>query len=197
MKNKEMNPIHVMNKQELRKSIQAKRKVLSDSYQKDASQKILSYILQSDAYKKAQTLFIFVSMKGEVNTHPLIEQAWKDGKTVVVPRCESKGIMHAYQIQSWKDVQPRTWGILEPVDTTTYIPVHQIDLAIVPCCTCNEKGQRLGFGGGFYDRYLEHQSMIKMMVCFHELMCEEIPVDDHDIVMDMIVSEVGINNKKQ
>ena len=186
-----------MNKKELRKSIYEKRKKLSEGYQKEASQKILSLILQSDAYKKAQTLFTFVSMDGEVDTHSLIEQAWQDGKTVVVPRCESGGIMHAYPIQSWEDVKPRTWGILEPIDTIDPIPAKQIDLAIVPCCTCNEKGQRLGFGGGYYDRYLEHQSMIKMMICFHQLMTEAIPVNEQDVVMDIIVSEIGIINKKQ
>lgn len=187
----------MMNKNTLRKQIQTKRKELSESYKQDASSKIVDLIVHSSWYQQAQTIFVFVSMDGEVDTHSLIEKAWQDGKVVVVPKVESRGIMHAYSISNWDDLEPGAYGILEPKAEIEKIMPEAIDLAIIPCCTCNEQGQRLGFGGGFYDRYLENQTFIKMIVCFHNLMEESIPVDEHDQIMDVVVSEIGINNKKQ
>lgn len=176
-------------KNRIRQEVQIKEKKLSPAYKKQSDQKIYEQILQLPAYQRAETIFCFVGMPNEVNTHLIIEQAWKQGKLVCVPRCVGPGKMHAYKILSWEDVAPGTWDILEPGPSCTLVEPSQIDLALIPCCSAWKDGRRLGFGGGFYDRYTEHESFIKAVICRQALMRDDIPIEAHDQRMDIVISD--------
>lgn len=178
----------MVTKKELRKILIAKRKHLSSEYRREADLKIFEQITDSTVYQNAKTVFCFVSTEDETNTHPILKHALNIGKCVVVPKCIEKGIMHAYQIQSFDDLKHGKYGILEPNEYCPKVPPKDIDLAIIPCLSCNSKGYRLGYGGGFYDRYLQGQNFTKLALCYSCLIYEDIPVDSFDEKIDILIS---------
>ena len=178
----------MVSKKELRKILIEKRKNLPQEYRQHADAQIFQKIIDSDAYQNSSTVFCFVSTKDEINTHPVIEHALNHGKCIVVPKCIKKGIMHAFRIQSIDDLEPGRYGILEPKENCGYVQPQDIDLAIIPCLSCNSKGYRIGYGGGFYDRYLQNQNFIKLIICYELLISEDIPTESFDERADIIIS---------
>jgi len=179
----------MITKKELRKILIEKRKNLPLEYRHNADYQIFRNIITSDAYQTSNTIFCFVSTEDEVNTYPIIEHALNTGKCVVVPKCIAKGSMHAYQIKSFNDLESGKYGIQEPKEYCKLIQPSDIDLAVVPCLSCNSEGYRIGYGGGFYDRYLHGENFIKIAICYKELLLEEIPTDSFDEKIDIIISE--------
>ena len=104
-------------------------------------------------------------------------------------------VMEAKKITDRSQLNKGTFGILEPSADAETIPVEEIDFAVVPCVTCNKIGQRLGHGGGFYDRYLEGAEMDCALVCREETMTAAIPTETHDKKFDLIVTERHIFRK--
>lgn len=178
-------------KKQLRQVMRSKRRRLSPAYCRAADEAVRNYILALPEYKRARTIFSYVSMEHELDTKVLIAAMLAEGKRVAVPLCVGKGTMEARQIQSLRELRPRTWGILEPPDSAPVIAPCHIDIALIPCVCGNERGQRLGYGGGFYDAYLQNCAGTKILLCRRALMAEEIPMEEHDVVMDIVVSEGG------
>lgn len=178
----------MITKTELRKILIEKRKNLPLDYRHEADQQIFQKIINSEAYQKSNTIFCFVSTENEINTHPIIKYALNSGKCVVVPKCIEKGVMHAYQIQSFDDLESGRYGIPEPKEHCGFVHPADIDLAIIPCLSCNSKRYRIGYGGGFYDRYLHSENFIKLAICYEKLVCEDIPIESFDEKVDIIIS---------
>ncbi len=178
-----------MDKKCLRKELIIQRKHLDKDYRLKADQKIFENLVELDAYRLAETIFCFVSTEDEVNTFPIIEHALNSGKQVAVPKCMEKGIMQAYLIRSFKDLESGKYGILEPASTCPLIEPENIDFSVVPCLSCNSDGYRIGYGGGFYDRYLTKVSGTSAAICYKKMMMEEIPVEKYDVKADMVISD--------
>lgn len=176
-------------KKELRREIKKILSALSPEYCITADKKIFEHIIATEGFQKASTVFCFVGTKAEIDTRPIIEEAWKRGKQVCVPRCISMGHMEAYAIESWDDLQEGSYGIQEPKSGCPFIEPKEIDFAIIPCLSCNHEGYRLGYGGGFYDRYLERMSCPNAVICRAKLMVEGIPVDEFDKKADIVITE--------
>ena len=177
----------MITKKELRKILIEKRKHLPLEYRQHADAQIFQKIIDSEAYQTARTIFCFVSTADEINTHPVIEHGLNHGKCMVVPKCIEKGIMHAYQIHSFDDLEPGRYGILEPKEHCKLIQPSDIDLAIIPCLSCDPQGYRIGYGGGFYDRYIQDQTFIKLIICYERLFCQELPTESFDEKSDIII----------
>ncbi|MBQ3924802.1 MAG: 5-formyltetrahydrofolate cyclo-ligase [Firmicutes bacterium] len=184
-----------MNKSELRKMIYNSYRDLTDDYKAQADSSIRQNIMSLPEYRDAHTVFCFVGTKDEIDTSQMIDQMIKEGKRVAVPLCTGKGIMEAKKITDRSQLNKGTFGILEPSADAETIPVEEIDFAVVPCVTCNKIGQRLGHGGGFYDRYLEGAEMDCALVCREETMTAAIPTETHDKKFDLIVTERHIFRK--
>ena len=176
-------------KSSLRKLIAEKRKNLSGDAIEISDRKILQNLLAIPQYKKAKTIFCFVSTTDEIDTKGIIENALSMSKRVCVPRCEKFGVMHAYEIKTFDDLQPGKYGISEPKENCPYIAPHEIDFAIIPCVTCDKQGHRLGYGGGFYDRYIQNQTFTKAALCRKALQHEDIPLEPHDMAVDIVVTD--------
>lgn len=180
-------------KKQIRAEVKKAVSALDPDYCREADRKIIDHILSLPEYREAESIFCFVSMDTEVNTHPLIKRMLKDGKKVGVPRCLELGRMEAFRIRSMEeDLEPGTWGILEPKESCPQMDPASFQLAVVPCCTCSHDGRRLGFGGGFYDRYLSRSRAVRAIICREKIMRADIPVEAHDLKMDIVVSEAGI-----
>lgn len=185
-----------MTKKELRTEIKNKISCLSEEYKKDSSEKIARAVIPSPEFSRAQSVFIYVSTENEPDTSLIIEEALKSGKCVFVPKCIGKGIMIPVEITRDTVFIKGYMGISEPRDYDREIKITEIDLSVIPCLSANFKGERLGHGAGFYDRFLVKVKTVKMCLCFSELISPEIPTDEYDIIMNAVITENGINKTK-
>ena len=137
------------------------------------------------SFNEAKVVFCYVSSKGEVKTHSLIEELLKE-KTVVVPYCTDKeGSMIAVKINSLDELKEGSFGILEPINPIEF-PKGKIDFVIVPGLAFDKEGYRLGYGKGYYDRFLSDISPFKLGVCEERFFYESIAHNEFDIKMDNI-----------
>ncbi len=175
----------------VRRQLKAITKALTKEYKEEASASIVKQCLDSEEYKNAESIFIFISMAGEPVTTEIIKQAFADGKAVYVPRCLRDGIMEAIKIDSFDCLKPGHYGILEPDDAIKPTDVSEFDsetaVAFVPCVGATKDGKRMGHGAGYYDRFLEKRRMKTLMLVYSKQLLDDIPCDKHDIIMDKVV----------
>ena len=181
-----------MTKTELRSVIAAEVKALDADYCAKADAAICAAIWESELYRNAGTMFCYIGTDREIDTKALLLRALADGKRLALPLCIGKGIMEAREIRSLDDLVSGKFGIPAPGEHCSVIAPEEFDLVIVPCSTGNAKGQRLGYGGGFYDRYLGKAACPKVLLCRQALSKDEIPTEEHDLVMDYFASEDGL-----
>lgn len=182
-----------MTKETMRAEIAARVKNLSPTYCREADAAICRCVLLSEPYQKAGTVFCYVGAEREIDTMALLRAALRDGKALAVPLClPEKGQMEARRINGLGDLVSGRYGILAPKLNCPVVPPEEIELAVVPCCTGNADGQRLGYGGGYYDRYLRNTRCPTMLLCRHQLERADIPVEEHDLQMDYFVTERGV-----
>ena len=166
-------------------------RALPPAYCRRADEAIYRHVVSLPAYQTARTICAYVGMDCEINTKPLIERMLADGKRVGVPLCVGKGVMEMREIGGLDELQAGTWGILEPAPEAPLLRPEEIDLGLIPCVSGNEAGQRLGYGGGFYDAYLAKAPFLRVLLCRKAMMTAPIPMEPHDAAMDVVVSEDG------
>ncbi|MEK4568882.1 5-formyltetrahydrofolate cyclo-ligase [Bacillus sp. FSL K6-3458] len=151
------------------------------------------HVLQLSEWKQAKTIALTMSRGKEIPTMPLIEKAWEEGKTVCIPTCFPKTKeMVFYEYTPETKMTSSYFGLLEP-DPLEATVVHKeaIDLIIVPGVCFDQRGYRIGFGGGYYDRYLADYHGVTIALCLSLQQTRHIPAEAHDIPVSMIVSEKG------
>lgn len=176
-------------KKQLRKKVKEKVAALSPEYCKFADRQINHKVISLEAYQNANVVFCYVGTKDEINTIPILKDILNHGKRLGVPKCISYGVMEVYEITRLDELQPGAYGILEPTEGCRLIRPEEIDFACIPCLTCSKDGKRLGYGGGFYDRYLPKLSCEKAVLCRSALMEEEIPMDEYDVKVDIVITD--------
>ncbi len=184
-----------MNKKELRALIGTRAKELSDVYKKEASEAIAGKVLSSPLFLRSESVFVYMSMKNEPQTQSLIDAALKAGKRVFVPKCVDENRMKAVRIRADSEFFKGSYGIREPKQTDECAGADEIELAIVPCVSASRDCRRLGHGAGYYDLFLSQCNAFKMCLCFEKLLSDEIETDEHDVYMDLVVTEKGIYAK--
>jgi 5-formyltetrahydrofolate cyclo-ligase len=177
-------------KQELRQRLRRERRAFPNELRLEFSEEIAKRLLASRQYRECEVLLVFVSTRVEVETDLIIRTALADGKTVGTPKCESVGnIMHFYRINGMDDLESGAFGISEPKLSCPKIEDFSQALCILPGLAFSQDGHRIGFGRGFYDRFLSGYSGSTCGICFDEFLLEEIPTEDCDIAADMIVTQ--------
>lgn len=179
-------------KQKLRRIVRDLEARLSDQYRRKADRSIAAHLLAMPEYRAAETVFCFVSTPHEIDTRPILEDILVSGKTLCVPLCAGKGAMELRRVTSLEQLSPGFHGILEPPSGSPLVPPDDVDLAVLPCLTCNHLGQRLGHGGGYYDRFLAHYRGGAILLCRELLIREEIPVEPHDYPVPWVLTEKGL-----
>ena len=182
-----------MKKAELRKLLLDRRKQLSTEVRKEKSRKIHKRIVSREDYQKADCIFVYVSMGAEVETKTLIEQAWKDGKLVAVPKTAAGRKMYFLPIRSFAELQKSTFGVYEPTgDEKEARDPQKTDLFLVPVVGFDRNKNRMGYGGGYYDRYFaEHTGIRKIGLAF-QIQETSVPSEETDIPLDEIITEQGV-----
>ena len=171
-----------MNKDELRKLMINKRKDILNK--KEISNIIINKIINLDIYKDATTIAIYNSLKDEVDTTYLIKESLSN-KIVLLPRIIDNKMVFITINNNTKYIKSNL-GVLEPIGD---IYSDKIDLIIVPGIAFDNKLNRLGFGMGYYDKYLSNHDIYKIGICFDEQIVDSVPVNELDIKMDMIITK--------
>ena len=180
-----------MNKSEQRRSVKELRASFTEDYRKNADQRITELLLQSREFQKAKTIFVYYSTDREPDTRKFIKTALKDGRKICLPRCKGKGVMEFVSYQIGDELKETRMGIYEPV-SGEIVKKEEIDLAVLPCLSCDVNGNRLGHGGGYYDRFLDSFSGENICLCYQKAVTETIETEAHDKKVGALLTEEGI-----
>lgn len=155
----------------------------------EISDKITRHVLALDVYRAARTVFVYVATPEEIETRALIADALAQGKAVCVPCCEADGTMTARAIETLSALKPSRFGLLEPSAQAPTVPPAKIDLILAPALACDIEGYRLGYGGGYYDRFLQQTTAPCAALCAHARLVDALPHETHDAVCQLIITE--------
>lgn len=172
-------------KKELRQKLIKKRKNLTEAEVVTKSSLICNKIINDERYKKCETIYCYFSVNNEVSLETLIEHALNNNKNIALPKVEKDNNIRFYLIKSLSDLAPGYYNIPEP---ETNVSAPQGDLIIVPGVAFSNEGLRLGYGGGFYDRFLADNDIYSIGVCYDFQIVDEIPIMKHDIMMNQIIT---------
>lgn len=183
-----------MNKETLRKIIKVKRSELKYKDKQNKDNIIFSNLKNERLFNSAEIIFIFVSFGDEVDTHKIINYGLSLGKTICVPKVISKEKgMKALKIHNLEHMERSRYGILEPFDDAEEISAEAVDLFLVPGLAFDTKGGRVGYGGGFYDKFLikARENADKIALGYDFQIIEKVPLETTDILIDGIITERG------
>lgn len=181
-----------MNKNALRAEMRALRRGLTAREVEEKSRKIRENLLNSDKYKNAQTVLLYLSAFKEPSTAEIIADALSQKKRVAVPISNTEDFtLTLSYITGLDGLQKGAYGISEPKNIIK-ADIADIDFAVIPGLAFDKSGNRLGFGKGYYDRLLTELKAEKTALCYSFQMFDKIPSDAHDIPMNTIITEDGI-----
>lgn len=175
-------------KSEFRRFFLNLRREMEESLVKENSEKITSNLLASDFYKNSQSIFVYVSKNKEVDTIGFIKKALADSKKIYVPRIIDRK-MYAARLDNLEDLTNGAFNI--PTSSSDEF-ITDPDLTICPGLSFDEDKNRLGYGGGYYDRFLKENNSIKVGLMISDFWSIKLPADKWDIKMDYIITEKEI-----
>jgi len=172
-----------MNKQILRNKYKEIRKNIDDK--EEQANIIFNKVINLEEYKQSDLILIYVSLKDEVDTIELIKHSLEIGKKVATPKCEGNDIIF-YYINTLENLEERSFGILEP-RTNKKVDSFNNSICIIPGIAFDKQNNRIGYGRGFYDRFLENYKGIKIGLTYKECICDKIDSEKNDIKMDKVI----------
>lgn len=180
-----------MEKRDFRIKVQEKLSSMTDQAYRERSLEIAQQLLQEPSIQKANIIAITLSNQPEVDTTFIIEELWKLNKYVTVPKCNPKDrSMQFYKINNFTETERAYKNILEPIpEITERIEKDRIDVMVVPGVVFDRHGYRIGFGGGYYDRYLVGFNGMRISLAFEEQLLNEIPRESHDLPVHILLTD--------
>lgn len=176
-------------KSELRKQVLHEMKALSQEQKQAIDQALTERLLHHPVYQEAKVIATYLSFSHEFQTRELIEQALKDGKKVLTPKTYPKGRMD-FVVYDPQQLVKTSFGLLEPQGNLEVVDASQIDLIHVPGLAFTMEGYRIGYGGGYYDRYLEQFTGHTLSTVYHYQVQDFIP-ENHDIPVQEVLIDEG------
>ena len=177
-------------KNELRQKYRALRDSFGEEFIRIASESACTNLAKSKEFINADTVLLYYPIKNEISPLPIIELCSKLGKTVAFPACKMEDTTLVFkETHTLDDLSPSTFGLLEPNEDCEEINCSKNALCIVPALLFSNDGHRLGYGKGFYDRFLESFEGISVGFSYSSLVLESLPHEAHDIPLDLIVTE--------
>lgn len=175
-----------MNKTELRRVIREKKRAMTEEMIVSKSQALARLLFQTDAYKTAETIYGYLPYNQEVRTVPILRQALLDGKKVAVPKCYGDEMRFIY-LDDLSAVEKGYAGIPEPVADGP-VAHDETALVLMPGLAFDTVGHRIGYGGGFYDRYLSREpGHPTVALCYDFQMVENLPAEAFDIPVELVL----------
>ena len=176
-------------KAELRKKILQEMKTLSQEQKQAMDRALTERFLQHPFYQEVKTIATYLSFPHEFQTQELIKRMLKDGKKVLIPKTYPKGRME-FVVYDPKQLAKTSFGLLEPQGDLEVVEPSQIDLIHVPGLAFTREGYRIGYGGGYYDRYLEHFAGHTMSTIY-PCQVQEFNSENHDIPVQEVLTYEG------
>lgn len=176
-------------KSELRKQVLQEMKAIPREHKQAMDQALTDQFLKHPFYQEAKVIASYLSFPHEFQTQELIEQALKDGKKVLIPKTYPKGRMD-FVVYDPQQLVKTSFGLLEPQGDLEVVAAYQIDLIHVPGLAFTTEGYRIGYGGGYYDRYLEHFSGNTLSTIYPCQIQDFIP-ENHDIPVQEVLIDEG------
>lgn len=184
-----------LEKQRLREERLKAREALSEQGRSVLDERITQKLLVTSEYSEATTVLTYVSVSSEVSTRMFIECALRDGKTVAVPRCLPGHCLEFVAIASLDQLIAAPFGLLEPPKELPALTEEQMDasICIVPALLVDTKGYRLGYGAGFYDRFLSTYPGKKICLAYQQNLSQTmLPHTAFDVAVDMVITESDV-----
>ena len=176
-------------KAQLRKEILDEISALPEDYVAASDEGIFHRVLALPEFVTSRNILIYHSVSREPATPGIAQAALTGGKTVAFPLCFRGGIMQARIVASLSELRPAMLGIPAPPETAPAIAPGELDLVIVPALAFDLKGFRIGYGGGYYDRYLSGIPAITVGITRERLLRDELPAERHDVAVRCIITE--------
>ena len=182
----------MQDKPALRKELLRRRDQIPPEVRKAKNRMIQERLLSLDAFKNAGIIFFFASFRTEVDTMELIKTSLSAGKRAVLPKVDrEKQELVLYEIRDFSDLVPGYMGIPEPASRETQVSINDVDLVIIPGAGFDVSGNRIGYGGGYYDRLLSGMQKPVPVIApaYEEQIMDSIPSEPHDIKVQMIITD--------
>lgn len=184
-------------KSELRREYTQMREAMDQSEVERLSEKIIDTILKLPVFKRAETVMVYLNFKNEVDSLKMIEESYKAGKKVVIPYCEKETMeiipSELNDIET-EIVKGKNGYLQTKKDCVKPVPLEDIDLIVVPGIAFDKRCYRLGFGAGYYDRFLRKLNFEKPTIglCYDFQIIHSIPIEGHDVPLDFVITEERI-----
>ena len=180
------------NKKNLRYKIQIARDKIPEEIRIEKTRQIAANFIKTDEYRKAKAVLIYYPFRSELDTTIILKKAQKDGKKIILPRVLGDRL-DLYFVENLKtQLEKGNFGIMEPItNICKSASISDIDLAVIPGVCFDKNFNRIGYGGGFYDRLIPllHKGIKKISLCFEMQVIDRIPVSCHDVKVDKIITE--------
>lgn len=176
-------------KSELRRIFRDKRRNITDKTEKD--KKICRNILESDLYRNANQVLCYYPLEAEIDTRLIISSALADKKRLALPYCvDTNGNMEFYYINSFKELRQGSYDIMEPdIEVCEKVSDFSGSICIVPGFSFDKKGYRLGYGKGYYDKFLKKFTFNSIGLCYNNFLSNALPAENHDTAVNFIATE--------
>ena len=175
-----------MDKKELRRYIREKKRAMTETEIEEKSRRLGELFLATEAYRNADTIYGYLPYNQEVRTVPMLEQALRDGKRVAVPKCYGDEMRFIY-LTDLTRVEKGYAGIPEPVEDGP-VAHDRTALVLMPGLAFDREGHRIGYGGGFYDKYLSAEpGHPTLALCYDFQMLPELETEEYDIPVDSVL----------
>ena len=188
-------------KAELREKLLSEREAIPPEKREAMSRAICSRAVSLSGFRLAQTILLYAPKPVEVDVLPIARAAWDLGKSVAFPRCHRPEGSYAYMtyhiVNSLDELSPGSFGLLEPAeDSPLYDPASDMrgSLAFAPAIAFDRAGYRLGYGGGYYDRFFNAYSGSVVGVIFSDFIVPSLPHGRYDIRAGLIITEKGVRS---
>ena len=176
----------------LRVQLMKQIEALPEDYIAGSDNGIFENTIRLPEFRNAATVFTYYSLGREPDTRKIVEYALEHGKTVALPVCEKRGVMDARAINHVGELSLSSYGLLEPLASTRVIAPEAMDFIIVPALTYDGDGCRLGYGGGYYDRFLTRTQAFTAGVARERLLMDVLPREAHDVAVNCVVTERAV-----
>jgi len=181
-----------MNKLQLRNELKARLLALEAETRSDKSKTACRNLVETPQFQQSAVVMIYLSLPHEVDTSAAILAAWQQGKTVVVPKIswQQRHMIPVVITSLETGFATEVGGLRNPI-TGVPMPIEDIDLVVAPGLGYDRKGNRLGRGGSYYDRFFANKGLraVKCGLAFEEQVIENVPTVEHDVQMDMLVTD--------
>ena len=181
-----------MNKNDIRNNILSLRNKLKKEEKSRADEIIFNSLVKSNIYKSANKIFTYISYKSEVDTKAIITYSLNNNKEIYVPKINSQNkTMEAVRIHNFSELIVNKYGISEPSIVDKNNIGLDFDLIIMPGVAFDREGNRLGYGGGYYDKYISHlnKEVNKVALAYSFQLVNNIEAEEHDIKVNSIITD--------